>query len=144
MNQHSNYSSQQRGYDTPALDTSGIKFKDKSMDLFDGVANRTAETIAQARNENKATQLRKYYDEIIMWEQKVRQSPDKYLEYLPFIKMLNAKVAYAKGRKLVDQNFVDLMRHCTKEIDDKDINTFYTFKLFFESFMGFYKMHKPK
>lgn len=144
MNQSRHNASQNRGYDMPALDTSAIRFKNGSADLFDEVANSTAETIAQARNENKATQLRKYYDEIIMWEQKVRQSPDKYLEYLPFIKMLNAKVAYAKGRKLVDDNFVQLMRHCTKEIDADDINTFYTFKLFFESFMGFYKMHKPK
>jgi len=131
---------------TPKLNTSRIQFKSISADLFDEVANLMAETIANTsmRDGNKSTQLRKYYDEIIMWEQKIRQNPDKYQEYLPFIKMLNAKVAYANGRKLVDTNFVDLMRHCTGQIQEDDINSFYTFKSFFEAFMGFYKMHKPK
>ena len=129
-----------------SLDTHLIQFAQKQADLFDEVAKATAETIAgtQVSNANKSTQLRKYYDEIIMWEQKIRQNPEKYPEYLPFIKMLNAKVAYAKGRKLVDDNFVSLMRHCTAQIQEDDIQSFYTFKLFFEAFMGFYKMYSPK
>ena len=144
MQQSRNYNQQRDN--APTLDVSRIQFKQKSADLFDEVAEETAKIISHTKKEkeNKATQLRKYYDEIIMWEQKIRQTPDKYLEYLPFIKMLNAKVAYAKGRELVDDNFVLLMRHCTKEIQEDDIQTFYTFKLFFEAFMGFYKMHKPK
>jgi len=78
-----------------------------------------------------------------MWDQKIKQDPAKYLEYLPLIKMLNAKVAYANGRKLVDDNFVKLMRHCLGQLNENKAS-FETCKLFFEAFMGFYKMHKPK
>jgi CRISPR-associated protein Csm2 len=139
-----NYShSNPRDKEPPFLDTSRIQFAAKSADLFDDVANETAITIADSGDKNKSTQLRKYYDELCMWDQKIKQDPQKYVEYLPLIKMLNAKVAYANGRKLVDDNFVKLMRHCLKQIND-DKKTFETCKLFFEAFMGFYKMHQPK
>lgn len=35
-------------------------------------------------------------------------------QYEAFIKMLNAKVAYAKGRKLVDDQFESWFRECIK------------------------------
>ncbi len=124
------------------LNLEPIKFSTISADLFDSIANETAEVIAQDKKGNKSTQLRKYYDELVMWDQKIKQNPDKYGEYLPLIKMLNAKVAYANGRKLVDDNFVKLMRHCLGQLTD-DRKSFATCKLFFEAFMGFYKMHKP-
>jgi CRISPR-associated protein Csm2 len=57
--------------------------------------------------------------------------------------MINAKVAYAKGRKLVTDEFVDLMRHCLRQLTEKP-ETFKTCKLFFEAFMGFYKVYKPQ
>jgi CRISPR-associated protein Csm2 len=123
-----------------------IQFDNVSAKLYDEVANETALCIANSdeiRDANKSTQLRKYYDEFCMWDQKIKQNPDKYGEYLPLIKMLNAKVAYANGRKLVDRNFVDLMRHCLGQLTDKK-ESFERCKLFFEAFMGFYKMYKSK
>ena len=129
-----------------ALEKNRIKFEGiLDPDLFDGIADRAAEYVAEqgGRDKNKSTQLRKYYDELNMWEQKIRQNPDKYNEYLPLIKMLNAKVAYAKGRRLVDDSFVDLMRHCLGEVTT-DKETFKNCKLFFEAFMGFYKVYKPQ
>ena len=140
-----NHHQQRRESRVEALDTSAIQFDQQEAELFDQIANRTAEVIAQSRREqNKPTQLRKFYDEIIMWHQKVRQHPEKYNDYLPLIKMINAKVAYAKGRNLVDDNFVKLMRHSLGQLEAGKVERFYTFKLFFEAFMGFYKMHKPK
>lgn len=128
-----------------------IKFSEINSNLFDTTAMQVADVISKPvdRNgrldskKNKSTQLRKYYDELCMWDQKIKQNPDSYKEYLPLIKMLNAKVAYAKGRDLVDQNFVDLMRHCLNQVTE-DKKTFETCKLFFEAFMGFYKMYQPK
>jgi CRISPR-associated protein Csm2 len=128
-----------------ALNLGVIKFDNISPKLYDEIANETAECIANSdsRDANKSTQLRKYYDELCMWDQKIKQDPAMYLEYLPLIKMLNAKVAYANGRKLVDDNFVKLMRHCLGQLNENKAS-FETCKLFFEAFMGFYKMHKPK
>ena len=131
--------------------TDCIKFNGITHELFDSVAMEVAEIISQPKDKhgkfdskkNKSTQLRKYYDELCMWDQKIKQQPEKYKEFLPLIKMLNAKVAYAKGRELVDQNFVDLMRHCLGQLTEEK-KTFETCKLFFEAFMGFYKMYKPQ
>lgn len=140
-NSHSN----SRDRESPVLNVLSIQFAEIKSDLFDEVANETAICIANSisRDANKSTQLRKYYDELCMWDQKIKQDPQKYTEYLPLIKMLNAKVAYANGRKLVDDNFVKLMRHCLGQLNEKQVS-FQTCKLFFEAFMGFYKMHKPR
>jgi len=133
-----------RTHDAPRIDVSAINFGAKDSNLFDEVANQSAQVISGGGNANKSTQLRKFYDEVVMWDQKTRQNPEKYTEYLPLVKMLNAKVAYAKGRKLVDDNFVTLMRHCISQLDENDKQSLYTFKLFLEAVMGFHKMYaKP-
>ena len=137
--------------------TDSIKFDTITPELFDTIAMDVAKLISEdGRNKkNKSTQLRKYYDELCLWEQKIKIDESKYYEYLPLIKMLNAKVAYAKGRDLVDQNFVDLMRCCLGQLKlpsnpedaeskKKSLETFKNCKLFFEAFMGFYKMYQPK
>lgn len=113
-------------------------------ELFNSIAQREARRIGlyddgRERNENKRTQLRRFYDELCMWEEKVSRQPEKFDDFLPFIRMMNAKAAYAEGRKpkLVDQNFVDLLQHTLAEV--KDAKTMTTCKLFWEAFMGFYR-----
>jgi CRISPR-associated protein Csm2 len=92
---------------------------------------------------NSSSQLRKFYDELVMWHDKVvrEQSGDlkarKLNEILPFVKMLNAKVAYARARKHVDPCFEKLFTHVIRQIDSPD--TLKHAKLFMEAFMGFYK-----
>jgi CRISPR-associated protein Csm2 len=54
--------------------------------------------------------------------------------------MLNAKAAYAKGRNLVDENFVSLLAHTLKEVEDA--KTLTICKLFWEAFTGFYKQER--
>jgi CRISPR-associated protein Csm2 len=112
-------------------------------DLFNTVAKDAAQTVASGGDRvNKATQLRKFYDEIVLWDNKVLLHPEKFDEYLPFIRMLNAKVAYAEGRKLVDRNFVELLNSGLKQVVCPE--TLHTFKLFMEAFMGFYKQVRDK
>ncbi|NOT11628.1 MAG: type III-A CRISPR-associated protein Csm2 [Methylococcaceae bacterium] len=113
-------------------------------DLFNTVAQGVARRIAgddPKKTDNKPTQLRRFYDEIVLWDNKVLMHPEKFDEYLPFIRMLNAKAAYAKGRKLVDENFVGLLNSCLQQVINPE--TLHTFKLFMEAFMGFYKQERP-
>jgi CRISPR-associated protein Csm2 len=127
------------------IDLSDIDLAKPSAALFDTTAERIAKTIAasEIRNGNKASQLRGFYDEIVSWEQRCRNLSDAdFAAQLPLIRMINAKVAYAKGRDLVDENFFQLMRHCLGKITDKA--TLRNCKLFIEAFMGFYKVHKDK
>ena len=127
---------------------SRIKLADPSVDLFDQTASQAARIIAQASGgRNKTTQLRRFYDELVMWDTRVhqpqgqKQSQELLQEYLPFIRMMNAKAAYADGRRLVDRNFKDLLSECLKQV--KDPETLRNCRTFFEAFMGFYKAEKP-
>ncbi len=124
------------------IDTSKVLIKNIASDLFDNVARNAAEKIAENKNSNKPTQLRRFYDEIVMWENKVSLNPNKFSEYLPFVRMINAKTAYALGRKLVDDNYVRLIADCLKQVETA--NDLRHFKLFMEAFMGFYKEKRPK
>lgn len=126
----------------PDIELRGIDLKAPPVSLFDTDAERIARKIAQPqqREANKASQLRGFYDEIVMWEQRARRmSAEEFAQHLPLIRMLNARVAYAKGRKLVDDNFFELMRHCLGQVDD--YASLRHCKLFFEAFMGFFKVY---
>ncbi len=137
---------------TADIDLSRVRFTPApgqalDADLFAPIAEHCARKVGlqddgRPRNENKPSQLRKFYDELGMWAERVRAEPDKFAEFLPFIRMLNAKVAYAKGRKLVDANYEALMNHCLKEVTNPD--TLHLCKTFFEAFMGYYKVVRPK
>lgn len=120
-------------------------------DLFDGVAEKAAKIVA--KDETKISQLRGFYDELLRWEAKINDgdpggAKDRLREHLPFIRMMNAKAAYANGRKvqnrsLIGPSFVTLLRRCLEQIDDDPI-ALRNGKLFFEAFMGFYKRHGPQ
>ncbi|MEN9372585.1 MAG: hypothetical protein RIR79_137 [Pseudomonadota bacterium] len=125
--------------------------------LFSEVAKEKAQEIFQSgldqrgnQTKNKSTQLRKFYDELCMWSDKVHSSiklekdqksdvvrETRYKQSAPFIKMMIAKVAYAKGRNHVDESFEAMFSHCIKTITDPE--TLKHAKLFMEAFMGFYK-----
>lgn len=123
-----------------------IRFASPDAELFNGIAKQAAQAVARAEaNRNKPSQLRRFYDELLLWETRISQQPTevqeaKFAEYLPFIRMLNAKAAYAEGRKLVDRNFVDLMHHTLNEVTSPQTLT--TCKYFWEAFMGFYKQER--
>jgi CRISPR-associated protein Csm2 len=129
---------------TPDWLKGNIKFETPGQDLFsDEVAGHAAEKVHEGGG-NKRTQLRRFYDELVMWNDRVEQveskdQPDKYQELAPFIKMLKAKVVYARGRGYVDKTFEDLFSHCLNEI--KDPKTLRHGKLFMEAFMGFYRQY---
>ncbi|WP_442764119.1 type III-A CRISPR-associated protein Csm2 [Malikia spinosa] len=114
-------------------------------ELFGDIAKDKAAVIAEAGGgrKNKSTQLRKFYDELVMWHEKVHHErtpqakADKYAEIAPFIKMMKAKVAYARGRDHVDECFEQLLAHLVSQIDGVD--SLRHAKLFMEAFMGFYK-----
>lgn len=127
-----------------AIDYNKIKFgKPLEAELFNSVAHRAAKVIANDnRRANKSTQLRRFYDELVLWENRTRQQADKFDEFLPFIRMMNAKTAYAKGRDLVSQKFVDLMSHTLQQVTSPETLTHC--KLFWEAFMGFYKQERQE
>ena len=149
------YPGRQGGYperrdETPriTLSTADIRLTDIPKTLFSDIAKAKAETVFEAGGgkngrKNKSTQLRKFYDELVMWFEKVhfertpKDRETKYTEVAPFIQMLVATGAYAKGRDHVDECFETLFAHLIRQIDSAD--SLRHAKLFMEAFMGFYK-----
>ncbi|MCB9358282.1 MAG: type III-A CRISPR-associated protein Csm2 [Pseudomonadales bacterium] len=129
------------------LDTSRIQLGGEKLppNLLDEVAESCAKAIGvDMRSGNKASQLRGFYDEVVLWEERVRREPGRYDEYLPLIRMLVAKVTYARGRGHVTPDFENMIRACVKQLKEGNPRSLRHFKLFFEAFMGFYKVHGPR
>lgn len=130
----------------PTINTARILFGEKLMPtLYSDVAEDCAKEVARrigGRDVNTGTQLRRFYDELVMLQGKVGSSDERYDAQAPYIQMLKAKVAYAMGRNKVDVNFDRLLRHVIDQATDH--KRLAQAKLFMEAFMAFYKVHEPK
>lgn len=129
----------------PAVAVDAIRFgATPDPQLFADIAERVAKDVVppQNSNVNKSSQLRRFYDELVMWQGKVGASDERFVELQPYIYMLKAKVAYAKGRDHVDANFETLLRRVIDQATSAA--TLRQAKLFMEAFMAFYKVHHPK
>ena len=114
-----------------------------NIELYSTHAEEWAKTIKNSAiktNQNKITQIRKFYDELLTYEDYLNNG-EKYEDLIPYIKMLNAKAAYAEGRKLITSQFRDMLSQMLKEIDERNTDTFKIIKTFFEAFLGFYKFY---
>lgn len=118
--------------------------KNKPAEIFSDIAQQAAEQIKSNKDKNKTTQLRKFYDELAMWNERVqleRENKDaKFQELAPFIKMLKAKVAYAEGRKHIDDKFSAVFNQCIDQANNAE--TLRDAKLFMEAVMGFCKLEE--
>ena len=122
-----------------------------SSDLFSRVAEATAKHVNQTDKDRRKppnqSQHRKFYDEICMWDNKCQIPLGNFEQHLPFILMLKAKIAYAKGRKppLVNDQYESIINHCLGELEKNQVpETLHNLKLFMEAFTGFYKVHGPR
>jgi CRISPR-associated protein Csm2 len=123
-------------------------WKDKSNRLIDPLLfSQTAEKFAEQMSReadrgkvNKRTQLRKFYEEVLNFRDMAQKKPGDWHSILPLVQMITAKVAYAKGRKLVSDGFVSFVRSGVNQVKDpEDLNVFATF---FEAFMAFYRIYE--
>jgi CRISPR-associated protein Csm2 len=103
----------------------------KDPDLFNATAKNWAEKIERT----KKSQVRNFYDKVLELEQRAKQ--EAFEDVLPFVKMLNSKVAYAVSRRVASKEFEEMMHLCIEQVKTKENLT--VFKLFFEAVLGFYK-----
>lgn len=107
-----------------------------AADLFDSAAKAVADKLHQASGTlNKTTQIRRFYDELVGWQERIDGDDEKFKQFEAFVRMLNAKVAYAKGRKLVDDEFERWFRECIKSTTSA--RALDHFRLHFEAVLGF-------
>ncbi len=105
--------------------------------LFSDDAENIAKLLNRDPRKNKPTQIRRFYDELVGWQERIGNDDEKFKAYEAFIHMLNAKAAYAQGRNLVTREFVDWLRGCIKKTGDP--RTLRHFRLHFEAMLGFLK-----
>ena len=111
--------------------------------LFSDVAEYWAEKIHSSggRDSNKRSQIRKFYDEVVLWNSRAKTSSESWENIKPFVNMLIAKAAYAYGRKeKVSKAFLDdFIRTCIRQVHNpRDLDVFASF---FEAFMGYYRQY---
>ena len=104
--------------------------------LFSDQAEEFAKKIAgdnqRSKNQNQQSQLRKFYDEVVRLDMmakglNIKQDIDKkkWDNVLPQVHMLTAKAAYAQGRKLISDNFLNFIKSSIDQIKKpKDLNVF--------------------
>ena len=96
----------------------------------------------QNKNTNKRTQIRKFYDEVVRLDMEAKAREEEWFNIVPLVHMLTAKAAYAKGRSLISDGFLDFIKHSVGQVNSpKDLSVFANF---FEAFMGFYRLYGPK
>jgi len=127
-------------------------WKDKNKkqldpELFDSTAEELAKSICKVYLQNRKrinapTQIRKFYDEVVRFNGRLKSNPEEFDTLLPHIKMMNAKAAYAMGRDRISEEFKNFISESLKQIKDKD--DFNAFAGLFEAFMGYYKFHTEK
>lgn len=101
-------------------------------DLFDGIAKKAAAEISKT----KTTQMRNFYEYVL--DLLAKSSDENFkTEILPFVKMLNSKVAYSNSRGHASDEFADMIKQCIEQIQNK--KDLQTFKYFFEAVLGFSK-----
>lgn len=113
---------------------------------FDVTAQKWSRVIANTERGMEKNQLRKFYDKVLEFEEKSNKVNDDAFKkkVLPFIKMLNSKVIYAKNKQNGSVNiaFVEFMQDAIGKIQDK--NTLLNFKYLYESILGFYEKENPR
>ena len=114
--------------------------------LFSEVAEKMAKEMAldhenSRGKENKRTQIRRFYDEVIRLDLLSKKEVSNWQLVLPMVHMLTAKAAYAKGRKLISDGFLAFIKSGVDQIHTQ--SDLEAFSNFFEAFMGFYRMHGP-
>lgn len=131
---------------------SEVNLKDLAADVFSTQAENWAKYVAltpspekqkpgkQKKDMPKATQVRRFYDEVVKWHNNTRgMSEEAFKQKLPFIRMLSAMVTYSNARDHSNSAFSEMMHHTIKQITNYE--TLSNFKHFFEAFVGYYKLH---
>lgn len=136
-NNRNNHHHNQGGGKRPFPPKQQVELPDLVLDyrkdpaLFD----TTASTWAKLIDRTKKTQARNFYEKVLELEAKATN--ESWENVLPFVKMLNSKVAYGVSRKVVSFEFEKMMNKAIAQVNTpEDLRVF---KLFFEAVLGFFK-----
>jgi len=137
-----------------------IREKPLDRDLFDGIAKKIAGSFVRVVGEGDKkksfgagkTQIRRIYDDVKRFEQKLDGTNETWKEHEPYFRMIKSKLSYniaraiekAKGDGTV-KGYKEFSDFITKGIDQVDNEEHYrVFTSLFEAVYGFYYENAPK
>jgi len=107
-------------------------------ELFSEIAEKWSSYVSRSER-NKRTQIRKFYDEVLFFYDNLKNKPkENFKQFLPFIKMIRAKVYYSLGRKHIDNDFKELMWVILDSLDE-NLENFENTKEFMEALVAYSK-----
>lgn len=124
-----------------------INLREPSADFFDREAEDFAKSLTSRDqrgnlpNTDKPSQLRRFYDHLVQLDDRIKQVPTDFDVLLPDIRMLNAHIAYAHGRKLVSDTFRRKMQEVVRSIEGSP-QTLHNARLFLEATLGFLRAER--
>ncbi len=124
-----------------------INLREPSADFFDREAEDFAKSLTSRDqrgnlpNTDKPSQLRRFYDHLVQLDDRIKQVPADFDVLLQYIRMLNAHIAYAHGRKLVSDTFRRKMQEVVRSIEGSP-QTLHNARLFFEATLGFLRAER--
>ena len=142
-NQQKQYNNQYSQQKNNQVEIPQFDFNHPTPELFSQTAEDWAKKcyVNANSNTNAGTQIRRFYDELILWNEKCT-TQQIFQENLPYIRMIKSKVAYAKGRDIIDVNYKALMDGIINAIQGNNVKTLKNAKLFLEAFTGYFKFYK--
>lgn len=116
-------------------------FKDVKVEDF-AKAGGWADVIAKKLgSEMKTNQLRKVFNAIKLMDQKAKGRSDEEEFNEPDLYMLMPQLAYAKARKLIDDDFYTLIKTVINEKKIKDVSDFRRFTQFMTAIIAYHKQY---
>ncbi|MDY6833112.1 MAG: type III-A CRISPR-associated protein Csm2 [Thermodesulfobacteriota bacterium] len=127
--------------------------KQPRADLLDDYAREIADRLVPIKNKDdkenlKATQMRRFYDELKAIERKIMSGKDLQEQQANFerdralIVMFKAKAVYAEKRKVAPRAFTQFIFDHVASI--KDLADFKGFLKVFEAVVAFHKFYSPE
>ncbi|SDC51174.1 Protein of unknown function [Desulfurella multipotens] len=116
-------------------------------DLFSVTANKITESFSKEGKIKGIRIIRKFYDEVLRLRLKLDSANDKekkFVEILPYLKMLIPKVVYFKNRKNVnvDESFESFIKMNIENITK--VKEFEVFCDLFEAVLAYTKKYKEQ
>ena len=129
--------------------------KEVHPELFHTIAKKIASSFVPEDNRGNyysvsRSQIRRLYNEVKRYDQKLDGDPEKWKKYYPYIKMIKSKVSYNIARAIEKNRFeADVYKNLSKFILEgldqvKDEEYYHVFAALFEAVYGFYYEKNPE
>ncbi len=123
----------------------------KEIAMENGLADNIGKGFKDKKDEQiKSTQLRKFFDEIKDIERKLKEKENIWENVSDDFHLLRPKLAYANARKLIPNDFFDLLSECMNKVDTETSNNeqkkenYKRFVNFLEAIVAYHKYYTQK